>query len=104
MRKDALLINLLYCLKMVQVPQSKWKDIAPPVFVCTVPFKPEELERKYSIRFQGWVEDGLGMLSNAFVEIEGSLFWFRACDTEIEKDRHVFIYMLATESEPEERA
>ena len=86
---------------MKQVDSSEWKEISPHIYVCTVPFFPEEMEVRFSIKFEAWKEDGLGRTFNAIVNIDGMLFWLMAQDSSRPELRKVIFFILGNERWPE---
>ena len=73
--------NDLWVSSMKQVDESDWKEIIYPIMICELPLFPKELTEKFDLKFFSYIEDGLGEMEAAIINIDGSLFWLK-CPTD----------------------
>lgn len=66
---------------MKQASESDWKEVAHPIMICELPLFPKELTAKFGLKFFLHIEDGLGEMESAIININGSLFWL-TCPTD----------------------
>ena len=58
---------------MIQANLNDWKLVCEPVWLCSLPVKPVELTERFGIQFERDVDEGLGIVDRAIVNIDGHL-------------------------------
>ncbi|WP_144394243.1 hypothetical protein [Pleionea sediminis] len=88
-------------MQLIQIDSNEWNEISSSVLLCVIQCSVQELEEKYDLNFNEYVEDGLGTCFSCYVKINECFYSFLDCFSKESKDIGVSVYIRSFESNPE---
>jgi len=84
-----------------QVPDEEWDSMYGYEFLCELPYSVQEVCDRFGIKFEEYLEDGLGECFAAIVQVEDSLYFLRGFGDMAQKEIGVCVNMPGDHPDPQ---